>query len=245
MKTLAIILTLLVAQAYADNKQEPPDESMEQTQTQTVEQHQEQLQTQNQTQSVDVSGGDGGRGGEATGGNVGDISINARHQRSVPSAFAPAIYPTAPCYKGASVGASGLKFGIAFGAGKPDEACERRELIRLAPETHKLFLFCNEPSLIEIFTSVRACLEHNKEVMPDDGEQDARRTTPRYDDTALTQQIEAVVARVGAVEEQYNESEVRAQQRADKLKNAAVATDPHAAYFAGLEELKQLKRAEK
>lgn len=71
--------------------------------------------------SATAAGGTGGRGGAGgAGGNVGDINVNnggvtIKNPRHAASAYAPAIYPSALCQGGVSVGGSSSVFGFSFG----------------------------------------------------------------------------------------------------------------------------------
>lgn len=226
---------------------------MAQNQGQSQDQLQDQLQDQTQQQTL--SGGDnsatggnaeatGGtaaaQGGDATGGNVGDVttSINyKRPYRNPANAYAPPVQPTVSCFKGASGSAVGPGFGISIGAGKIDKGCVRRELIRLAPESHKLYLFCYEPTVLTLFDDHQTCLDHNKEVMTDEP---IRRDASRYDDAALTKQIEALVARVSAVETTSKETKVIAKESKEYVVAAYEAP-----FEAVRDELRHIQRVEK
>jgi len=214
MPALKYLIFLLVPTlAFASNKPEPPDDppieqTVEQSQTQDMEQQQEQIQTQTFTGGANTS--------SAQSGDVslqgGDVSISNRRQyRRTPNVYAPPVQPTVSCFKGASLSVGALGNALALGAGKIDKGCVRRELIRLAPESHKLYLFCKEPTVTEMFDGFENCMKH-EEVMPD--ARDSRSELPTYDDAALTQQIEALVARVGAVEDDSKQTKVRARARA-------------------------------
>jgi len=188
MKNLAIILALFAPIVAFANTEVPPDD------VNVIEQTQSQVQKQEQNQT----GGDA----NATGGNSssegGDISIsNKRPHRNTPNPDAPTVYPTVPCFRGQSGSAVVPGFGLSVGRGKIDEGCVRRELIRLAPDTHKLYLFCREPSVTEAFGDFETCLEHNQ---PDDeggdDENDRSIRPSTYDDTSLREEIEAALSDV-------------------------------------------------
>ena len=50
--------------------------------------------------------------------------------KSVPDAYAPSVYPTAPCRISISGAGSGVGFGLSIGGSVLDEDCNRRELSR-------------------------------------------------------------------------------------------------------------------
>lgn len=246
MKKALLILLLFTLPAYASEyRDEEPT-----TQTQSVEQHQQQSQDQSLTGGDNSATGGAGGNSTADGGNssIGDISTtisNKRPYRNAPNAYAPPVSPTVSCFKGASGSASAPGFGFSIGAGKIDKGCVRRELIRLAPESHKLYLFCNEPTILAMFEDFQTCLDYvpreiNKEVMPNatvDRARDSR--PPTYDDTALTQQIEALVTRVGAVETKTTQTRTLAKESQEY---AVAASSPFKDMQA---ELRLIQRVEK
>lgn len=226
-----LILTLIATQAYATNKPEPPDDPPIE---QTVEQSQTQDMEQNQQQTF-TAGDDSATGGSAeatggTGGNVGDVQTNVetsinykRPYRNAPNAYAPPVSPTVSCFKGASGSASAPGFGISIGAGKIDQGCVRRELIRLAPESHKLFLFCNEPTVLAMFDDFDTCLDYDPKGGDDSNDGGYTLPTPTYDDTSLREEIKAALSDVREELRQTNVKVGVAQKR-----SATPRPDPYA-----------------
>jgi len=197
MRHLAIALLIISLPAYTDNKPppEPPNVSIDSENSQSMAQKQTQTAISEGSKAKATGGNADATGGHATGGSVGGVTTtitNKRPHRNTPNPDAPTVYPTVPCFRGQSGSAVAPGFGISIGRGKIDEGCVRRELIRLAPETHKLFLFCNEPTVLSLFSDLQTCLDHNQPSTPPPSVQ--------YDDTVLTQQIEAVTARTQTLE---------------------------------------------
>ena len=60
---------------------------------------------------------------DATGGS-------GNNNRAAASAYAPTIYPTAPCMGSSSAGGQGLHFGISFGTSWTDTECQINETAR-------------------------------------------------------------------------------------------------------------------
>lgn len=125
-------------------------------------------ETSSVSDSLSESRATGGGGGTASVGGVETtVSINEARERSsrtiytTPSARAPTIYPTVPCFEGKSV-AIGLPWmSGSRGSGKIDQGCVEREIIRLAPTpAHKLFMWCSQDLSVERFGSVEDCLTH-------------------------------------------------------------------------------------
>lgn len=228
-----VIFVLFAAQSRASEyRREPEPPPPQETSTQTQDMAQDQSQSMDQQQSL-IGGDNSAIGGnaeatggsaEATGGtstaqggeggNVGDVTTSINYKRphqNAPTVVVPSVYPTTSCFKPSVFGLTVPGYGGSAGACRSDEGCVRRELIRLAPESHKLYLFCYEPTVLTLFDDHQTCLDHNKEVMPDDA-RDQRSGPEVYDDTALAQQIEALVARVGAVETTSRETKVIATE---------------------------------
>lgn len=93
---------------------------------------------QKQTQSVNNSGNS-----SASASNNGDGSNNSSFVTNIPrdtaTAYAPAIYPTATCFKGFSGGAQGPAFGLSFGGGKIDQNCA---ILESAVKARNIRTFC-------------------------------------------------------------------------------------------------------
>jgi hypothetical protein len=58
------------------------------------------------------------------------MSSEYNQVRQTPMAYAPDSFPTAPCFKSFSAGASSPFFGAALGGGKIDKGCDSRETAR-------------------------------------------------------------------------------------------------------------------
>ncbi len=93
------------------------------------------------------AGGEGGAGGNATGGTGGNSSSasnaaggnasngpqsnaqstteNTNIPRETPPAYAPPVFPTDPCQKGASAGGSSPFFGLSLGWSRDSKECEK------------------------------------------------------------------------------------------------------------------------
>lgn len=124
----------------------------------------------------------------ATGGSVGDVSAtNAGNTqsmtyneapelatktvrsagtldvRSVPTAIAPNVYPTASCAMSASVGASALGWGVSGGGTKVNEECMMLEGARMFSQlgylVQGLTLACSTKSALAVYGDVQACLD--------------------------------------------------------------------------------------
>ena len=132
-----------------------------------VEQGQEQGQTQQQEQtqaqmgSVEVEA----VGGTATADSLTSVSINNTPQgktrviKNTPDPYAPAVYPTVPCFKGASGGATGPGWGVSLGGGKIDPECNEREWIRMAPTVAlRIHAYCLSSFALERFTDFDECV---------------------------------------------------------------------------------------
>ena len=57
-------------------------------------------------------------------------SGSSTNNRAAASAYAPSIYPTAPCMGSSSAGGQGLHFGISFGTSWTDTECQINETAR-------------------------------------------------------------------------------------------------------------------
>ena len=124
----------------------------------------------------------------ATGGSVGDVSAtNAGNTqsmtyneapelatktvrsagtldvRSVPTAIAPNVYPTASCAMSASVGASALGWGVSGGGTKVNEECMMLEGARMFSQlgylVQGLTLACSTKSALAVYGDVQSCLD--------------------------------------------------------------------------------------
>jgi len=62
--------------------------------------------------------------------------------RQTPSAVAPSIAPTVPCFKGYAAGGSGPLFGFSLGGGKIDENCAELEAARVGLASQNRVVFC-------------------------------------------------------------------------------------------------------
>lgn len=190
MRILASTLALLLSlNAYGNGWHKPADDpSLEQEQQQgqmqdqAQQQEQGQEQAQNQQQDVntevdvlnavgvDAEVNVGDTNSSASANNSGNslensTSLNFEDVRQAPNVFAPPIYPTVSCFKGASGGFSVPGGGLSLGGGRIDPNCESREEIRLAHEMglqdHALFRWCNLPNNVALFGSIEACLDYS------------------------------------------------------------------------------------
>ena len=90
-------------------------------------------QKQGQQQTQTANGGSATASGNGVGnGNNSDNTV-VNYPRQTPSAIAPEVFPTVPCFKGTSVAGSGGAFSFGFGGGKIDENCAELEAARQAP----------------------------------------------------------------------------------------------------------------
>jgi hypothetical protein len=133
---------------------------------------QEQSQSQGQSQSATASVGDQ----SATAYNEGNslsVAFTApdrvtTHQkgtaelRTVPTAIAPNIYPTASCAMSASAGASTLGTGVSFGGTKVNHECVMLETARVFSQlgypSQGLDVLCSTPTSLEVFGDKAACM---------------------------------------------------------------------------------------
>jgi hypothetical protein len=76
----------------------------------------------------------GGAGGQANqsmdGANQQNVDASSSYRAAVSTAYAPAIYPTAPCMGSSAIGGQGMSFGFSLGSAWKDEDCNFREDIR-------------------------------------------------------------------------------------------------------------------
>ncbi|MFM0130036.1 hypothetical protein [Paraburkholderia sediminicola] len=96
-------------------------------------QKQGQQQSANNRQSQTAAGGkSSATGGQATQSMDGanQQSVNSSYRAAASTAYAPAIYPTAPCMGSSAIGGQGMSFGFSVGTAWKDEDCNFREDIR-------------------------------------------------------------------------------------------------------------------
>jgi hypothetical protein len=90
--------------------------------------------------------------------NVGTVEV-----RSVPTAIAPNVYPTAACAMSASVGASALGWGVSGGGTKVNEECMQLEGARMFAQlgypVQGIILACSTKSAIAVFGSAQKCVD--------------------------------------------------------------------------------------
>jgi hypothetical protein len=83
--------------------------------------------------------------------------------RSVPTAIAPNVYPTASCAMSASVGASALGWGVSGGGTKVNEECMKLEAARMFAQlgypVQGIIVACSTKSSLEVFGSAQACVD--------------------------------------------------------------------------------------
>jgi len=83
--------------------------------------------------------------------------------RSVPTAIAPNVYPTASCAMSASVGASALGWGVSGGGTKVNEECMQLEAARMFSQlgfpVQGLVLACSTKSALAVYQTTQACLD--------------------------------------------------------------------------------------
>lgn len=83
--------------------------------------------------------------------------------RSVPTAIAPNVYPTASCAMSASVGASALGWGASAGGTKVNEECMMLEGARMFSQlgylVQGLTLACSTKSSLAVYGTAQACLD--------------------------------------------------------------------------------------
>jgi hypothetical protein len=84
--------------------------------------------------------------------------------RSVPTAIAPNVYPTASCAMSASVGASALGWGVSGGGTKVNEECMMLEGARMFSQlgfaSQGLALACSTKSALAVFVTQAACIQY-------------------------------------------------------------------------------------
>lgn len=82
--------------------------------------------------------------------------------RTVPTAIAPNIYPTASCAMSASVGASAMGWGVSGGGTKVNQECVMLETARvfsqLGFQTQGLDVLCSTETSLRVFGSRDACI---------------------------------------------------------------------------------------
>lgn len=113
---------------------------------------------------------DGGEGGDGGNSSVGAITIEAARQRgtvtikNTPTALAPNIYASGPCFKGSSGAASGPGFGLSIGGGRIDPGCVEREEIRIAAQIglmdRAIYRWCGLENNVKEFGSRDDCLSY-------------------------------------------------------------------------------------
>jgi hypothetical protein len=90
--------------------------------------------------------------------------------RSVPTAIAPNVYPTASCAMSASVGASALGWGVSGGGTKVNEECMQLEAARMFSQlgftSQGLALACSTKSALAVFGDRNACIQHAASAAP-------------------------------------------------------------------------------
>lgn len=90
--------------------------------------------------------------------------------RGMGQAYAPNIYPSAPCAMAGSVGASALGWGVSAGGSKVNKECEQRETARmlsqLGYEAQGLAVLCSSETTIEVFGTREACMNFAARTAP-------------------------------------------------------------------------------
>lgn len=90
--------------------------------------------------------------------NVGTVEV-----RSVPTAIAPNVYPTASCAMSASVGASALGWGVSGGGTKVNEECMMLEGARMFSQLgypiQGIILACSTKSALAVFGTAQKCVD--------------------------------------------------------------------------------------
>lgn len=90
--------------------------------------------------------------------NVGTVEV-----RSVPTAIAPNVYPTASCAMSASVGASALGWGVSGGGTKVNEECMMLEGARMFSQlgypVQGIILACSTKSALAVFGTAQKCVD--------------------------------------------------------------------------------------
>jgi len=90
--------------------------------------------------------------------NVGTVEV-----RSVPTAIAPNVYPTASCAMSASVGASALGWGVSGGGTKVNEECMQLEGARMFSQlgypVQGIILACSTKSALAVFGTAQKCVD--------------------------------------------------------------------------------------
>lgn len=163
MKAFLVLLAALPLVVHATDKHiptPPPTSEPKATSTSTADSHSQSSAASNSTSAansnVDAHSA-------ASVGNVAPVqSLALSYRAAASTAYAPDIYPTAPCINGWSVGGSSVGGGISFGKGREVEGCVERELIRIAAQmglsAQAAYMWCSlEPSL-KVFGSIEACL---------------------------------------------------------------------------------------
>lgn len=159
--------------------------------------------------SAVAKGGEGGNS-HASGGSVGDINITESRPRSdvtirnTPAAFAPTVYPSAPCFKSGSAAGSGPGISLAIGGGRIDKGCERRELIRMAYQMGMTSQaesgWCLEAVRTKMFKNLKECMPPPAPVV----------APPEYTDK--------VVHRLESVEQTQMDAQASLQAEIDDLR---------------------------
>lgn len=142
----------------------------------------EQSQTASVGDTTATVGNTSATGGNATGGNAtasnaGNSqsityneatnktvrSVGTVEVRSVPTAIAPNVYPTASCAMSASVGASALGWGVSGGGTKVNEECMMLEGARMFSQLgypiQGIILACSTKSALAVFGTAQACID--------------------------------------------------------------------------------------
>ena len=171
MKQVIIVGAMMLATSFAAeaHKTTPPPATPDHNQQQ--EQNQTNEQTQQTSVTTTAEGGQGGTatatGGTATGvgGNSSSVagadsssssggnifSSVTNTEPSLPSAYAPAVYPTAPCIVSNSGGGTNRFFGLSLGISHKDDDCTRREDARtlqsLGETQGAVSLMCQKESI--------------------------------------------------------------------------------------------------
>lgn len=90
--------------------------------------------------------------------NTGTVEV-----RSVPTAIAPNVYPTASCAMSASVGASALGWGVSGGGTKVNEECMQLEGARMFSQlgypVQGIILACSTKSALAVFGTAQKCVD--------------------------------------------------------------------------------------
>jgi hypothetical protein len=96
--------------------------------------------------------------------------VGTSEVRTVPTAIAPNVYPTASCAMSATVGASALGWGVSGGGTKVNEECMQLEAARMFSQlgftSQGLALACSTKSALAVFGDRNACIQHAASAAP-------------------------------------------------------------------------------